>query len=171
MIAALAVGAGAAVFAAEPALMFNVWPGTPPGDKPGLPPEEWAGMTLKGTVSTPALAVYRPAKEKDTGAAVLIYPGGIIQRDSEVPAVTPDVRVAKDTPPTFLSISHDDRGGSVNAVYLYLALKRAGVPAELHVWGEGGHGYGIRPGTAPHTTWPARAADWMTVRGLLQPAK
>lgn len=100
--------------------------------------------------------------------ALVIYPGGIAARGSEVPALTADVRVAKDTPPTFLSISNDDRGGPENAVYLYLALKQAGVPAELHVWGEGGHGYGIRPGTAPHTTWPARAADWMANRGLLK---
>jgi acetyl esterase/lipase len=101
--------------------------------------------------------------------AVVIYPGGIMKRGSEPPALTDDVRVTKDTPPTFISISHDDRGGSEQAVYFYLALKHAGVPAELHVWGEGGHGYGIRPGTTPHTTWPARVAEWMAVRGLLKP--
>ena len=102
--------------------------------------------------------------------SIIIYPGGILQRGSEPPALNPEIRVTKETPPTFLAISHDDRGGSEQAVYLYLALKKAAVPAELHVWGEGGHGYGIRPGTTPHTTWPARAADWMAVRGLLKPA-
>lgn len=101
--------------------------------------------------------------------SIIIYPGGILQRGSEPPALNAEIRVTKETPPTFLAISHDDRGGSEQAVYLYLALKKAGVPAELHVWGEGGHGYGIRPGTTPHTTWPARAADWMAVRGLLKP--
>ena len=104
--------------------------------------------------------------------AVVIYPGGILQRanGAEAPALNPEIQVTKDAPPTFLTISHDDRGGSEQAVYLYLALKRAGVPAELHVWGEGGHGYGIRPGSAPHTTWPTRVADWMAFRGLLKPA-
>ena len=102
--------------------------------------------------------------------SIIIYPGGILQRGTEPPALNAEITVTKATPPTFLAISHDDRGGSEQAVYLYLALKKAGVPAELHVWGEGGHGYGIRPGTAPHTTWPARAADWMTARGLLKPS-
>ena len=118
---------------------------------------------------------YDPVDEMDKADtrpdfAVLIYPGGIAQRDSATPAVTPDVHVSKDTPQTFLSISNDDRGGSENAVYMYLALKKAGVLAELHVYGEGGHGYGIRPGKAPHASWPARVADWMTERGLFKPA-
>ena len=101
--------------------------------------------------------------------AALIYPGGIFQR-GDAPGVTSDVQVSKATPPTFLAISSDDRGGPDNAIYMYLSLKNAGVPAELHVFGEGGHGYGIRPGTAPHTTWPARLADWMAFRGYLKPA-
>jgi len=101
--------------------------------------------------------------------AIVIYPGGVIKRGSDVPAMNDDIHLTKEAPPTFLSISHDDRGGSEQAVYFYLALKRAGVPAELHVWAEGGHGYGIRPSKLPHATWPARAADWMEVRGLLKP--
>lgn len=102
--------------------------------------------------------------------AIIIYPGGIVKRGSDVPALNDEIRVTKDTPPTFLSIAHDDRGGSEQAVYLYLALKRAGVPAELHVWAQGGHGYGIRPEKGTHATWPARAADWMAGRGLLKMA-
>ena len=68
-------------------------------------------------------------------------------------------------PPIFLAIFHDDRGGSEQAVYLYLALKKAAEPPELHEWGDGGHDYCIHPGTTPHTTYPALAADWMAVRG------
>jgi acetyl esterase/lipase len=100
--------------------------------------------------------------------AFLIYPGGIAARGGEAPALSADVKISKDCPPTFLSISSDDRGGPENAIYTYLLLKRAGVPAELHVWGEGGHGYGIRPSTAPHGDWPERAAAWMTQRGYLK---
>jgi len=72
--------------AAEPE-MVNVWPGKPPGETKELPPES---NTTKpedkpvgdrpiiklGNVSTPTLAIYRPAKEADTGAAVIICPGG-----------------------------------------------------------------------------------------------
>ena len=72
--------------AAEP-LVLNVWPSTPPGDTATLPPEAdltkdtdklIAGRRIikTGNVTTPQLAVYRPAKEKDTGASVIICPGG-----------------------------------------------------------------------------------------------
>ena len=55
-------------------------------------------------------------------------------------------------PPIFLAIFHDDRDGSEPAVYLYLALKKAAVPPELHEWGDGGHDYCIHKCTTPHTT-------------------
>lgn len=73
--------------AAEPPTVLNVWPGTPPGDTKTLPPEgdttkadgrTVAGrrVTRIGNVSTPQLAVYRPASAKDSGASVIICPGG-----------------------------------------------------------------------------------------------
>jgi acetyl esterase/lipase len=98
--------------------------------------------------------------------AIAIYPGGIYRADpaTHVGALTPDVHPTKETPPTFIAIATDDRNGAENGVYLYLALKKAGVNAELHVYAEGGHGFGIRPGTAPHTTWPARVEDWMRLK-------
>jgi acetyl esterase/lipase len=96
--------------------------------------------------------------------AILIYPGGIADKQSG--ALTEDVSVTNDTPPCFIAIANDDRNGSENAIYLYQALKKAGVSAELHVYGEGGHGFGIRPGAAPHASWPARVEDWMRNRGL-----
>lgn len=101
--------------------------------------------------------------------ALLIYSGGIVKPNSEPPALNDGIVFTKDTPPTFLSVSDDDKGGAQTAI-LYLALRKAGVPTEMHVWAEGGHGYGIRPGTLPHTTWPLRAADWLKVRGFLKPA-
>ena len=101
--------------------------------------------------------------------SLLIYSGGIVKPNSEPPALNDGIVFTKDTPPAFLSVSDDDKGGAGTAV-LYLALRKAGVPTEMHVWAEGGHGYGIRPGTMPHTTWPTRAADWLKVRGFLKPA-
>ncbi|MSU49245.1 MAG: alpha/beta hydrolase [Opitutus sp.] len=101
--------------------------------------------------------------------SLLIYSGGILKRDASPPALNDGIVFTRETPPAFLSVSHDDRGVE-QTVLLYLALKRAGVPAEMHVWSEGGHGYGIRPGALPHTTWPARAADWLKVRGFLKPS-
>jgi acetyl esterase/lipase len=102
--------------------------------------------------------------------AIAIYPGGIYNRNAASPGLTPDVRPTKDTPPTFIAIATDDRNGSENGVYFYLALKNAGVNAELHVYAEGGHGFGIRPGSAPHTTWPARVEDWLRLKKFIPAA-
>ena len=86
LFALLTALAGSIASGAEP-LTLNVWPGKPPGETKELPPEAdqtkpqdklIAGRRIikLGNVSTPQLAVYRPAKEKDTGAAVVICPGG-----------------------------------------------------------------------------------------------
>jgi acetyl esterase/lipase len=78
-------------------------------------------------------------------------------------------QVTKETPPTF--IFHTDEDKSVlpeNAIRFYLALKKAGVPAELHVFEKGRHGVGIAPKGASAATdaWSDRLADWLNARGL-----
>jgi acetyl esterase/lipase len=100
--------------------------------------------------------------------AVLIYPGGVIQRGTD--QLTPEIRVTSQTPPTFLVHATDDPG-SENSVYLYLALKRAGVPVEAHLYGSGGHGFGMRPGDKPNASWPQRCEDWLRARRILEPNK
>jgi acetyl esterase/lipase len=99
--------------------------------------------------------------------ALAIYPGGIAAKDGTA-TVTPDVRPTKDTPPTFIVIATDDRNGSESAVYYYLALKKGGVNAELHVFSEGNHGFALRPTTAPHGAWPTLAVAWMNYHGFLK---
>jgi acetyl esterase/lipase len=79
-----------------------------------------------------------------------------------------DTQVTKDTPPTFLFHTDDDAGvPPENSVTFYLALKKAGVPAELHVYQHGKHGVGLAPDDPVLSTWPARLADWLRVRGLV----
>jgi hypothetical protein len=51
---------------------------------------------------------------------------------------------------------------------MYLALKKAGVPAELHIYSTGGHGFGLRPTEKACSTWPERCAAWMKAQGLLK---
>jgi acetyl esterase/lipase len=87
-----------------------------------------------------------------------------------VESLSNERQVTPETPPTFLVHSNEDRGvPPENSVAFYLALRKAKVPAELHVYAKGGHGFGLGvPGTPPATaTWPARCADWMRGRGLL----
>ncbi len=97
--------------------------------------------------------------------AVVVYPGGVVDQARE--HLKPEIRVSKETPPTFLIQSNDDRVGPENSAVLYLALKKAGVPAELHIYATGGHGYGLRPSKNPCSQWPKRCEDWLRVQKIL----
>jgi acetyl esterase/lipase len=98
--------------------------------------------------------------------AVMIYAGGIVSRGAS--ELIPDVKVTKDSPPTFLVHCSDDRGSAEQSALMYLALKRAGVPAELHIYSTGGHGFGLRPNKGPVSDWPRRCEDWLRSQGVLQ---
>jgi acetyl esterase/lipase len=77
--------------------------------------------------------------------------------------------VTKDTPPAFLAHGGTDTAvPPENSVVFYLALRRAGVPAELHLYREGAHGIGLEPNHGPMSDWPARCAEWMAARGLIE---
>jgi acetyl esterase/lipase/rhodanese-related sulfurtransferase len=266
---------------------IKVWPGKAPGEVKELPPEAdiskpgqglVAGKPVirLGNVSTPMLAIYRPAKEIDTGAAVVICPGGghtILAYDLEgtevaewlnkigvtacvlkyrVPARDPkmrhlaavqdaqramsvvrshasewgidakrigilgfsaggevagmtallgtqrlyeaidsvdkvssrpdfavliypayfeekgkgklrdDIRVTKDAPPMFFTHAANDPVTCLNSLLLATELKKAGVPAELHLYATGGHGFGLRPqADKPCTQWPSACEAWL----------
>lgn len=98
---------------------------------------------------------------------VLIYPAYLDGEDASY-KLAPEVAVTSDTPPTFLVMAQDDPIHVQNVLAYAMALEAAKVPFELHVYPTGGHGYGLRPAKDFVTTWPARAADWMGSRGLLQ---
>ncbi len=96
---------------------------------------------------------------------LLIYPWRIA--DEIAGGLIDEVTVTKNTPPTFLAHAHNDGATSLSSVYFYTALKKLGIPAELHIYETGGHGYGMRPVKNSNVqTWPARAADWLKQRQL-----
>ena len=102
---------------------------------------------------------------------VLIYPGSLTVRDKN-DAIAPELPVsATNTPPTFIAMTQDDFVRTETGVFYYLALKKAGVPAEMHLYPKGGHGYGLRRTELTVTTWPDRVADWLKASGWLKPAK
>ncbi len=77
-------------------------------------------------------------------------------------------QVTSETPPTFLVHANDDKPvPPENSIYFYLALKKANVPAELHIYEKGGHGFGPGVGKGPVSSWMLRCSDWMRGRGLL----
>lgn len=80
-----------------------------------------------------------------------------------------ELQVTAQTPPTFLFHTTNDNVVPVeNSVLFYLALRKAGVPAEMHLYENGPHGVGLAPTDEALSTWPARLADWMRGRGLLR---
>ncbi|HOQ59071.1 MAG TPA: alpha/beta hydrolase [Vicinamibacterales bacterium] len=85
-----------------------------------------------------------------------------------VDALSLDTRVTKDTTPAFLVHGGTDTGvPPENSLAFYAALRRAGVPAELHIYEKGAHGFGLRPGLGPVSDWPRRCAEWLAARGLI----
>jgi acetyl esterase/lipase len=89
----------------------------------------------------------------------LIYPGR-----------SADIQPVKESPPAFLACAYNDRTDiSEGLAEAYLRFKRAGVPAELHVYGTGGHGFGLRAkNTRPVGAWNARFEEWLAESGMLK---
>lgn len=80
-----------------------------------------------------------------------------------------ELQVTPQTPPTFLFHTTADKTVPVeNSVMFYMALRKAGVPAEMHLYEDGPHGVGLAPTDEVLSSWPARLADWLRVRGLLK---
>ncbi|MCH2367706.1 MAG: hypothetical protein MK554_10895 [Planctomycetes bacterium] len=76
--------------------------------------------------------------------------------------------MSEKTPPTFIAITHDDGDRALFAALYYAKLRQNRVPAELHIYSRGGHGYGLRPSKNPVSTWPARLGDWLRYSGWLE---
>jgi acetyl esterase/lipase len=87
-----------------------------------------------------------------------------------VESLSNEKRVTADTPPTFLFHTNADTGvPAENSVLFYLALRQAGVQAELHIYERGRHGVGLAPTDRILSSWTDRLADWLYIRGVLTP--
>ena len=85
-----------------------------------------------------------------------------------VKSLSNELQVTRNTPPTFLVHADDDDGvPPENSICFYLALRQAKVPAEMHIYRKGRHGFGMNDVDAPVATWIDRCADWMRSRKLL----
>jgi acetyl esterase/lipase len=272
--------------AADPAT-WNLWPDTPPGKVVTLPPESdrttaesrLAGgkrVTRLQNVSVPTLTIYKPDSKIDTGASVIIAPGGgftilafdlegtevarwatsigltaivlkyrvpgrarnpakpwlaaaqdgqramsLVRSRSDELGIDPDrigimgfsaggapvsctalvterlyepvdkhdvhnfkpafaapiysgwwmpegADLSEACPPFFMVITHDDKERSIGMAEVYIALKKANVSAEMHIYSEGGHGYGLRRTEKPVTSWSDRMEDWLKLKGFLE---
>ncbi len=100
--------------------------------------------------------------------AFIIYPGYFTSPPA-LDTLDPALKPSATTPPTFLLQAENDPVHVENVLVYFRALKEAKVPAELHIFAEGGHGYGLRPTDLPVTHWPTLAAAWLNTIHMLTP--
>ena len=99
--------------------------------------------------------------------AVALYPGHL-SKYANPSELNPDIRVTNQAPPTFLLQAEDDPVDDVeNSLDYYAALKRAGVPVEMHLYAHGGHGFGLRRTKLPVTGWPQLVETWLGTIGMI----
>ncbi|HEV7926210.1 MAG TPA: alpha/beta hydrolase [Verrucomicrobiae bacterium] len=134
-----------------------------------------AGGHLSAVASTRfEKRAYEPVDEMDQASCrpdfvMLIYPAYLVHKDG--PDLSPELTVTSNTPPTFLVQTEDDPVRVENCLFYYLALKQAKVPAEMHLFADGGHGYGLRESDNAVTSWPKQAEVWMRGLGVLESKK
>jgi acetyl esterase/lipase len=99
---------------------------------------------------------------------VALYPGHMFANTTKAFELNPYIPVTSNTPPTFIVQAEDDPIDDVkNSLVYYAALKKAGVPVEMHLYAHGGHGFGLRPTKFPVTRWPELAETWLRTIGIL----
>ena len=144
-------------------------------DEYQLDPQKIALLGFSAGGQTALVAAANPPRFEPAAAAgsarpdavVLIYPWKVGGVDGK--GVRSDVTIDAGTPPMFIAqASNDPASLPQSAAALYLALLEAKVPAELHIYEAGGHGFGMRKrdNAAGTSDWPNRALDWLRGRGL-----
>ena len=101
--------------------------------------------------------------------AVAIYPGHLSVAKNSF-NLKPDIRdhITRETPPTFLLQNEDDNVDRVeDSLSYYAALKKAGVPVEMHLYAKGGHAFGLRRTKLPVTQWPQLVETWLGAIGMI----
>lgn len=99
--------------------------------------------------------------------AIALYPGHLAARARHF-ALNPDIQVTNRTPPTFLVQAEDDSVDPVeNSLVYHAALRKAGVPVEIHLYVKGGHAFGLRRTGFPITGWPQLVEQWLATIGMI----
>jgi acetyl esterase/lipase len=145
-----------------------------------------AGGHLVAAVSTRfAERTYAPVDAADALScrpdfAVAAYPGHLWVHEDESRAtrrqedlsLRPDIRVRADTPPTFLVKAQDDPVDTIEqSLAYYVALQKAGVPTEMHLYAKGDHAFGVRATKLPIGRWPQLVEAWLHTIGMLGPRR
>lgn len=94
-----------------------------------------------------------------------IYPAYLTTADYS--ALAPEIQVTKTAPPICLIHANNDRITAAGSALLYLEYKKHDRPAELHIYADGGHGFGMKQNGHAINQWPDRVADWLKQQGLV----
>lgn len=92
--------------------------------------------------------------------AIPIYPAYLTEKGNDY-QLTPLVQVTAKSPPLCLVHAHDDRLSASASALLYLEYKKLNLPCELHIYGSGGHGFGMKDSGLPVSAWHVRVGEWM----------
>ena len=97
-----------------------------------------------------------------------LYPGHMTENTSKEFELNPTIPVTSNTPPTFLLQAEDDPVDEVrNSLVYYIALQKAKVPVEMHLFAHGGHAFGLRSTKSPVTHWPELMQTWLGTIGII----
>lgn len=103
---------------------------------------------------------------------IALYPGHMLENTKNDFELNPKIPVTKNTPPIFIAQAENDPVDKVqNSLVLYMALKNAKVPVEMHLYAEGRHAFGLRPTKYPITKWPALVETWLGTIGMIPSQK
>ncbi len=130
------------------------------------------GHLVIATATSFEKRTYQPVDEIDKISCrpdfgVAVYPGYLKVKDKD--ELNPSIHIPAGTPPIFFA-----HGGSdiiappEHSVMMYLALRRAGIPAELHVYANTAHDFGVRPSDNPVSSWTESCANWLRYQGFLK---
>ena len=113
-----------------------------------------------------------PAMDVDDATpafSVPVYPAYLVSKDDTF-KLLPDVKVTDKSPPMCLIHAGDDKGATSSSAsaLLYLEYKKLNLPAELHIYAKGGHGFGMRKTGLPVADWLVRVGEWMRSMGYLE---
>jgi acetyl esterase/lipase len=130
------------------------------------------GHLAIATATSFAKRTYEPIDDIDKVGcrpdfAILVYSGYLKAKDKD--ELAPGLRIPAGTPPIFIVHGGDDIVSPPDhSVVMYLALKRAGIPAELHIYATAVHDFGVRPSDHPYSTWTRSCSDWLRIQGFLK---
>ncbi len=102
---------------------------------------------------------------------VPVYPAYLVEKGEG--ALLPEVKVTTASPRAFFIHAGDDKGqtSALASAYLYVEYRKLGLPAELHVYSKGGHGFGMKRNGLPVNDWAARVGEWLRAEGIVPAAQ